>query len=168
MAHKSDKEAQFVAITDSNKDVIAKVCYLYASPQAPFEDLYQEVLVNLWQGLDSFRGDAKLSTWIYRTAINTCISWHRRNLRHSSATTLRIDDVALDPVDSTPSGTRMADYRELQRLISMLSPVDKALISLWLDEKPYDEISAIIGISSRNVAVSIHRIKEKLSKLANS
>ena len=138
MACKTDKEERFLAVTDKYKDVIAKVCMLYVSQTASFDDLYQETLLNLWQGLDTFRGEAKISTWIYRTAINTCITWHRRSKRHNP-------DAA----------------------ISRLGPLDKALISLWLDEKSYDEIALITGISMSNVAVRIHRIKDKLCKMAH-
>lgn len=113
--------------------------------------------------MDSFRGDAKLSTWIHRTAINTCISWYRRNDRHSGA--LNIDELPFEPAD-TPSGVRSDDLRELHRLISKLGPIDKAIITLWLDEKPYDEIASIMGMSQTGVAVRIHRIKERLSKMA--
>lgn len=161
----SDKERQFLAITEQYGAVVAKVCYLYTAPGASFEDLYQETLINLWQGMDMFRGDSKMSTWIYRVSLNTCISWHRRNGRHYSTDRIRLEDVIFEPVDSESSHIE-EDYRELYQLISMLPPIDKAVITLWLDEKPYDEIAKIIGISQANVAVRMHRIKEKLSKMA--
>ena len=166
MKKHSDKEQQFLAITGEYKEVIAKVCYLYVSPTAGFDDLYQEVLVNIWQGMESFRGEAKISTWIYRTAINTCLTWHRRNSRHSNSNNVRIEELISEPADSAEGSVTLEDYRELYRLISMLGPLDKALITLWLDEKPYDEIARIMGMSHSNVAVRIHRIKDKLSSLA--
>lgn len=165
MKNKTDREARFTAIAAEYKEVIAKVCWLYVSEYASFDDLYQEVLINIWQGLDSFRGEAKLSTWIYRTAINTCISWHRRNKKHSAAS-VSIDELISEPVDTGSGNLQPEEYRELYRLINMLGPIDKALVSLWLDEKSYDEIAAVMGISSGNVAVKMHRIKEKLSKMA--
>lgn len=166
MKHRSDKETRFIAIIDEYKDVMAKVCYLYSTADASFEDLYQETLVNIWQGMESFRGDAKLSTWIYRTAINTCISWYRKHRRHSIIAPLRIEDIVVEPSDSCTADVALEDYRELYRLISMLGPIDKAIITLWLDEKTYDEIARIIGISQNNVAVRLYRIKEKLSQMA--
>lgn len=158
----TDRQQIFLELADSYKDVIAKVCSVYASESAPFSDLYQEVMINLWTGLESFRGDAKVSTWIYRLAINTCITWHRRNKRHSLG--ISIDpgfDIADTPDDST------GRIKELYRLISQLEPFDKALVTLWLDEKPYDEISSILGISKANVATRLHRVRAKLSDLAN-
>ena len=109
-----------------------------------------------------------MSTWIYRTAINTCITWHRRNGRHGGSTTIKLEDIVFDPADTASSAAMLEEYRELYRLISLLSPLDKALITLWLDEKPYDEIARIMGISASNVAVRIHRIKDKLSRMAAS
>lgn len=162
----ADKENHFLAVTDQYKEVIAKVCYLYSSAYASFDDLYQEVLINLWQGLDSYRGEAKMSTWVYRTAINTCITWHRKNARYGSKDTDRLDDIIFEPVDTADGSSALEDYRELYRLISMLGSVDKALITLWLDEKSYEEIAQITGLSQSNVAVRLHRAKERLSKLA--
>ena len=157
-----EKEQQFMELLRDYKDVVAKVCYLYKSEQSPFEDLYQEVLANLWEGISSFRGDAKMSTWVYRTALNTCITWYRRNKKHSAD--IKLDNMVSEPV-SEDSG-KMESYNTLYSLISHLEPYEKALISLWLEEKSYDEIAAITGITKNNVAVRLHRIKEKLSRLA--
>lgn len=161
-----EKERRFLAVTNEYKEVIAKVCLLYSSSVAPFEDLYQEVLINLWQGLDTFRGDAKISTWIYRTALNTCITWHRSSSRHNPKASLTIDNLLFEPATSDEAGSMIEEAKELYRLISRLGPIDKALITLWLNEKPYDEIARITGLSQSNVAVRIHRIKEKLTKMA--
>ena len=155
-----DKEQGFLAMLDEYKSVIAKVCCVYASPNADFGDLYQETVVNLWQGYDRFRGESKLSTWIYRVAFNTCITWVKRNRRHSDM--LSIDDVL--SVEAEES-TRLDDYRHLQSLIARLEPMEKAVVTLWLDEKTYEEIAAITGLSQSNVGVRLHRIKEKLAKL---
>ena len=158
----TERRERFLEIADRYKMVIAKVCSVYASASAPFADLYQEVMVNVWSGLESWRGDAKMSTWIYRLAINTCITWHRRNRRHVEGA------VSLDFCPEIQSEPSSADeVAELYRLIAMLDPFDKALITLWLDERPYDEIAQIIGISKANVATRPHRIREKLTKLAN-
>lgn len=159
------KEQRFINVLNQYRDTVSRVCYLYASSSALYDDLYQETLINIWQGLDSFRGEAKISTWIYRTAINTCISWHRRNARHGASHILRLDDTTVEIPDNTEN-SKLNTNRELHRLISALNPIDKAFITLWLDEKSYAEIGFIMGISPGNVAVKIHRIKEKLSKIA--
>ncbi|MDE6853682.1 MAG: sigma-70 family RNA polymerase sigma factor [Muribaculaceae bacterium] len=166
MRQTGDKEQQFLDILGQYKDVVTKVCWLYADREAAFDDLYQETCINIWQGMNSFRGDARMSTWIYRTAINTCISWHRRNRRHSDNSS--IDNLKFEPVSDDKASDIAEEYRELHRLISMLGPMDKAMITLWLDEKSYEEIALIVGMSLSNVAVKLHRIKERLTKLADN
>lgn len=161
------REERFLDLVNSHKELVAKVCFLYSGPGAPAEDLYQEVMANIWEGLDSFRGEAKVSTWMYRMAINTCITWHRRNDRHSRER-VSLEDLISEPADMDSSAELVAGLRSLHALISCLNPVEKALISLWLEDKPYEEIAAIVGISKANVAVRIHRIKEKLSQMAKT
>lgn len=164
MESKNDKERSFIELTDRYKEIIAKVCYLYTSPSVSFDDLYQETLINIWQGMESFRGEAKISTWIYRTAINTCITWLRRNSRHTKGS-VPLESMIAEPAD--PQDTSLAEeYRQMYMMISRLDPLEKAVITLWLDEKPYDEIAAVTGLSRSNVAVKVHRIKDKLARLA--
>lgn len=160
-----EREQHFIEIADTYKEVVAKVCYMFASPQAPFDDLYQEVMINLWQNIESFRGESKVSTWIYRMAINTCISNLRANKKHKG--NLSIDDIPFETPDTSDGNKRLEEYLQLKNLIDHLNPIDKALITLWLDEKPYSEIATIIGISQNNVGIRLHRIKEKLQKLAS-
>lgn len=157
MGYKSEKELQFIAIIENNRQVIYKVCYMYAADDDHFKDLYQEVLINLWRGIDRFRGDAQLSTWIYRTSINTCVTYYRRNHKHDEA--LSLEGVSVVDNDD---GTRLQQIKELYRLISRLDRMEKAIILLWLDEKSYDEISEITGLSRNNVASRLRRIKIKL------
>ena len=159
----TERQKQFLAIANDYKNVVAKVCSIYASADVPFADLYQEVLINLWAGIDSFQGKAKISSWIYRLAINTCISFIRTNRRHIEGR------MGLSEVFDIPdvNDDSVAQLRELYRLISLLSPIDKALITLWLDEKSYDEISDILGISKANVGTRLHRARTRLTELAS-
>lgn len=157
MSHKSEKEQQFIAIIESNRQVIYKVCYMYASDDDHFKDLYQEVLINLWRGIDRFRRESQLSTWIYRTSINTCVTYYRRNHKYDEM--LSLEGVSVVDNDD---GTRLQQIKEMYRLISRLDRMEKAIILLWLDEKPYDEISEITGLSRNNVASRLRRIKIKL------
>lgn len=145
---------------EQHKGIIVRVCGVYSSASADFGDLYQDTVANLWQGFDKFRGDSKISTWVYRVAINTCLTTVRRNRRNASDITL--DEALQLPADDAD---RMADYRFLQSLIAQLKPMEKAIITLWLDENSYDEIAAITGLTRTNVAVTLHRIKSKLSDL---
>ena len=157
------KKERFLALADEFRGIIAKVCSIYSNAQMPFADLYQEVMINLWSGIDTFRGEAKPSTWIYRLALNTCISIHRKNRNY------QLNIVPIAPEFDAPDQTdnRSADVAFLYGLIAQLDPIDKALITLWLDEKSYDEISAIMGMSKTYVATRLARAKQKLSKMAS-
>jgi len=162
MKLKTEKERLFEDMLNEHKSVIAKVCYVYASPEADFDDLYQETVTNLWLGFEKFRGEAKISTWIYRCAINTCITWIRHNKKY--ANNVSIDNNLYILADDL---AKQSDYCNLLTMIQQLQPLEKAIITLWLDEKCYDEIANITGLSKSNVAVKLHRIKEKLSKMAD-
>jgi RNA polymerase sigma-70 factor (ECF subfamily) len=159
----SEKEAQFLQMLNQYKNVVIKACYIYTSEKVQLGDLYQEVLINLWQGFDKFRGDAKISTWIYRTAINTCITWHRRNHKHNLLVPL--DELTVEAIAEDSSKAK--NLQEMYRMISCLEPMEKAIVTLWLDENSYDDIAAITGLSRANVAVKLHRIKDKLVKQGN-
>jgi len=154
------REAYFLEIVEKNRQLISKVCYMYATDGEHFNDLHQEVMANLWQGIGKFRGDSKISTWIYRICLNTCVTYFRRHNRYDG---LR---VPLDGVIEIPGddGTRLAQLHEMYRLISTLQPMEKALILMWLDERPYDEIAEVTGMSRNNVATRLRRIKQKLIK----
>lgn len=158
----SDKEQRFTSLIDTYNTLVAKVCYIYSGPGADFDDLYQEVLVNLWQGFDSFRGESRVSTWIYRAAINTCITWHRRNARRHVNDSVPLEFAGLVAEDD--NSEEAEQRRQLYEMIASLQPLDKAIVTLWLDENSYDDIAEITGLSRANVATRLHRIKQYLIK----
>ncbi len=157
-----DNETAFESIMKSYHGVISKVCFFYSEDSEHFKDLKQEVMVNLWKGFDCFRGESELSTWIYRVSLNSCISFHRK---HGKAKNLIPIDEMTELVD--PIADRPELLREMYRLINQLGKIEKAIVMLWLDERPYDEIAEIIGLPRNTIASKLHRIKEKLSKMAN-
>lgn len=120
-------------------------------------DLFQEILVNLWKGFSRFEGKSDIKTWFYRVALNTCISIDRKKKR--KVVPLKMDVNLYEDND--------ADTRQVKMLydrISRLGPFDRAIVLLWLENIPYDEIGEIIGISPKNVSVRLVRIKEALKK----
>ncbi|MCM1356821.1 MAG: sigma-70 family RNA polymerase sigma factor [Staphylococcus sp.] len=159
----TEKESRFMAVVTGNRQLIYKVCYMYATDRDHFQDLYQEVLANIWEGLDSFRGDSAVSTWLYRTAINTCVTFFRRHNRHSSEMT-SLDFASELVADNSSRGDQL---KEMYRLISQLSKIDKAIILMWLDERTYDEIAEVTGFTRNNVATRLRRIKQKLIDSGN-
>lgn len=152
--------ARFLDIVNENNGLIYKVCYMYAVDSEHLKDLYQEVTANIWQGMGSYRGDSKISTWIYRIAINTCVSDLRRNERRPATTAILDEGKACDVVDE--SHEHAAQLKAMYEMIGLLGKLDKALIMLWLDEYSYDEIASMTGLQRNNVASRLHRIKQRL------
>jgi RNA polymerase sigma-70 factor (ECF subfamily) len=146
-------EEEFIAMVKRNERVIYKVCSFYVSPRTPVEDLYQEVVANLWRGYSGFRGESSPSTWIYRIALNTCVSCIRRESGRGRVTELP------ETLAEEESDDRIA---LLYRIIATLNAIDKAVILLWLEERSYAEIAEITGLTSTNVGVRLTRIKNKL------
>ncbi len=150
---------EFAAFVKEHSRIINKVCWVYATPKVPYEDLQQEILTNLWLGLEQFRGGSKLSTWVYRVAVNSALM-AIRNYK-PKVETLPFESSVTDI--SSEVDDNVADHlNALHELINQLLPIEKAIILLWLDEYSYDEIADIIGIERNNVAVKLHRIKNKL------
>ena len=153
-------QKQFLEMISQNEAIVYKVASFYAAPGQTINDLYQEIVLNLWKAYPSFRNESKVSTWIYRIALNTCITFFRRYKKQPSYVDLNIDI----PEVSTSND----DINELYRLINRLGKLERALILLYLDEKSYKEISEITGLTLTNVATKISRVKEKLKKMSDS
>ena len=124
-------------------------------------DLFQEVLVKLWNGYDSFQGKSDIKTWIYRVTFNTCITIDRKKHRRNRAM-LSMD---VDYFDSQEQET--AQVRILHERIARLQPLDRAIILLWLEQISYGEIGEIVGISAKNVSVRLARIRVQLKNMSN-
>ncbi len=158
-------EKDFASLIEQHSGIINKVSYFYATDKLPFDDIRQEIYVNIWLGLKQFRGNSKISTWIYRVAVNSALM----ALRSSKST---IDTVPLDfsllDISSEFDDTQKENLQVLHSLINRLEDIEKAIILLWLDEYSYDEIADTLGLKRNTVAVKIHRIKEKLSKQLQS
>ena len=119
------------------------------------------MLVNLWKGIDSFEHRSNVRTWIYRVALNTCISIDRKKrLKANVPLNMEINLFEDQDNDSQQVGL-------LHKRISKLKPFDRAIVLLWLENLPYDEIAQIVGISAKNVSVRLFRIKEQLKKMSN-
>lgn len=157
--YNQDLEKDFMDMVRHNDRIIYKVVSFYADIDQSVSDLYQEVVLNLWKAYPSFRGESKVSTWIYRISLNTCITFFRRSKRSISYTDLVIDISDIPDEDD--------NIKELYRLINKLGKIEKALVLLYLDEKPYREIAEITGLTVTNVATKLNRIKDKLKKMSN-
>lgn len=154
-----ETEKEFLEMVKLNERIIYKVVSFYADDNQNINDLYQEVVLHLWKAYNSFRGESKVSTWIYRIALNTCITYYRRSKKHSGLTIINTD------IPDIPE--KNEDIAELYRLINRLGKIERALVLLYLDEKSYKEIADISGLTVTNVATKISRIKEKLKNMSN-
>lgn len=156
-----EKERLFSSLIREHSRIINSVCYFYSSERLPFEDLRQEVYINLWNGIEKFRSESKISTWIYRVAINTALMAIRSTRRRID--TVPIDISIINSSDEIDSAQKES-LELLTNLIERLDEIEKAIILLWLDEYSYEEIAETMGLKKSNVATKIFRIKEKLSK----
>ncbi|MDR0507793.1 MAG: sigma-70 family RNA polymerase sigma factor [Dysgonamonadaceae bacterium] len=155
-------ENDFIMMIKENERIIYKACSFYISEFSPMEDLYQETILNLWRAYPKFRNESSYSTWIYRIALNTCISELRKTSKYRRHVQLSFsDEIAFEP-DSFAD-----DLKTLYRLIYSLEKLERAIILLWLEEKSYQEIADITGLSLSNVATKLKRIKEKLKNISN-
>lgn len=154
-------EKEFAALIRQHSGIINKVSYFYATPQIPFDDLRQEIYLNIWKALPRFKGESKVSTWIYRVAVNSALMTIRSYKP-------KIETVAFDfsipDVSSELDDTQKENLRSLYLLIDRLEAIEKAVILLWLDEYSYEDIADTLGLKRNTVAAKIHRIKEKLTK----
>ena len=156
------QERDFATMVRDHKSTIYTVCYMFSKDQDEVNDLFQETLINLWRGFDSFKGQCDVKTWIWRVSLNTCLTSERKKKR-------RVDTVPLSMECNLFTDTD-DDTRQIQQLysrINKLGLVDRAIILLWLENMSYEEIGQIIGISTKNVSVKLVRIKEQLKKMSN-
>ena len=157
----NDKEHQFELLVRQHKRTIYTVCYMFSRDKAEIDDLFQEILIRLWNGFDHYEGRSSARTWIYRVALNTAINQDKKERRRIETVPLTVD---IDPFEADNPKTEQV--RKLHDLISQLELIDRSLVLLWLEGISYDEIGAIIGITPNNVGVRLARIKEKLVQMS--
>ncbi len=161
------KEKRFKEILEENGGRINRICQFYCRNVEDKKDMYQEVLVNIWKSLDKFRGDSAISTWIYRIAVNTSISFSGMASRDKK---LYIDKVPqnlnflLDENELYQKFQIEEQLEQLEICVNQLSVIEKILISLVLEGLTMREIADVVGLTEPNVKVKIHRIKEQLKQ----
>lgn len=151
----------FERMVREHKSTIYTVCFMFSKDADEVNDLFQEVLINLWKGFSNFRRESQLTTWIWRVSFNTCISQERKKKRTSHIPLEMNIDLFNDRDDDTQQ------IQQLYQRIHQLKPFDRAIVLLWLEGIPYEEIAAIVGITVKNVSVRLYRIKEELKKMSN-
>ncbi len=156
------QEKSFITLVKEHQGLIHKVCILYETDREVRNDLFQEIVLQLWKSFPTFRGDSKITTWMYRIALNTAISGLRKLGRKIK--TEELDEFHFN-ISESPEDHREDDLQKLQWAIRQLTEIERAMVMMALDEVQYDEIAETIGITQNNVRVRMNRIREKLRKL---
>jgi RNA polymerase sigma-70 factor (ECF subfamily) len=159
-------EKEFEKLVREHELLLYKVCRVYAYTDADRQDLFQDIVIQLWKAYPKFKGDAKFSTWLYRVAINTAISRLRKKKDF-----IRFYDPESLPKHLSDESTGNLEEEQFQQLyiaIEQLNEVEKAIVMLYMEDHSYEEMEAILGISQGNLRVKMNRIKEKLRQLTKS
>ena len=151
---------EFTELIERNQGILHKVSRMYCDGTECREDLFQDILLQLWKTFPNYDKKRKFSTWMYRVALNTAISQLRNNKKIDT-----INDFPTNTVDKDELVEKNENARVLHKAIGMLNKAEKAIIILYMDDYTYEEISEIIGISVSNAGVKINRIKKKLQKI---
>jgi RNA polymerase sigma-70 factor (ECF subfamily) len=159
------EENKFINLIKQHQGLIHKICFLYEQDSDNRNDLFQEIVLQLWKSFHTFGGEAKITTWMYRIALNTAISGYRKQKRHIKTEDLQ--EVHFNLTDASGED-REEELRRLQEAIRQLPEIERAMIMMALDEIPYEEIAETIGITQNNVRVRMNRIREKLKKIMST
>jgi RNA polymerase sigma-70 factor (ECF subfamily) len=160
-----EKEKIFLETLENNKNKILKICWVYAHDIYEQEDLFQEVVFNIWKSFESLKEMSFINTWLYRITLNVCMQFSLRSKKESK-NKIELKSIHFSRVSENIEKSQ--EYPELYLCINRLETAEKNIILLYLDDLPYKEIAQILGISENHVAVKIKRIKEKLFKCIQS
>ena len=158
-------EKNFLNDFEKNQNIVHKICRIYTSNQDEHNDLFQEITIQIWKNYSKFRGESKFSTWMYRVSLNTAISLYRKSSRKIK--TQDFSDVSFKIKSVDYDDTKDEQLKALYNGIRELNDIEKALIFLYLEYKPYKEIAKTLGITEVNARVKMNRTKEKLKKILN-
>lgn len=157
----------FLQKINKHQSLIRKIIFIYARNEAEADDMFQEICIQLWQSFPRFKGNSKFSTWLYRIAINTCVSWIRKESKHKK--TDNEQELLQLGIEGDETFYEKEEKKEqlntMYRAIKQLNEIDRTLIMLYLDEVAYSEIADIMGLSINNIKVKMNRIKKRLRKL---
>jgi RNA polymerase sigma-70 factor (ECF subfamily) len=156
---------QFIQELQVHQKIIFKVCSLYCKDAEDREDLFQEIVIQAWKSADRFRGESKFSTWLYQISLNAAISWFRKAKKRSNDVPFDRAKFGRESDDSWQTDERELQYQMMYRAIEQLSKIDKAIVTLYLEDYDYKAIGEMLGISANNVAVKMTRIRVSLKEI---
>lgn len=150
---------QFISAIQNNSGLIYKICRIYCDTKEDQDDLFQDIVLQLWRSYPSYKGLSKFSTWMYQIALNTAITRLKRKSKQGTATELNSEALNIPAYNGTENNERR---QMLDMAIQKLSDVEKAIVILYIDEYSYKEMAEIIGISESNIGFKLNHIKSKL------
>ncbi len=156
-------EKEFIEIIQKNQGIIHKVCNIYCDVREDRNDLFQEIVAQLWKSYPSFRKESKFSTWMYRVALNTAITSFKKTKRRPDQNRLTSDNFQI--IDEGYNTETEDNIKQLHRAVAQLTGIEKSIVLLYFENKKYEEIAEITGITQNYVRVKMNRIKKKLKKL---
>lgn len=155
-----NRQKEFTQVVMDNKRRIYTVCYMFAKDPEEVADLFQDILINLWKGFQTFEGGQYLGTWIWKVSLNTCINHYKKKKRFPQTVPL---DINMNLFEDTDADS--AQIRQLYDRINRLGVMDRSIILMWLENMNYDDIGCVLGITANNVSVRLVRIREKLKSM---
>lgn len=156
---------EFLQIITDNQGIIHKVCSIYCDVEEDRRDLFQEIIVQLWKSYPSFRNESKVSTWMYRVALNTAITSFKKDKRQPDKSGISYENLQL--AEEMYDTRTEEQIKMLNTAVARLTGIEKSIILLFLEDKKYEEIAEITGITQNYVRVKMNRIKKKLKLLMN-
>lgn len=154
---------EFLNTVNSNQGIIHKVCRIYCDTPEDREDLFQEIVAQLWRSYPAFRNESKVSTWMYKVSLNTAITHFKKSKRRPDRDDIERNNVQL--VQEEYDDSYEENIKLLYKAVSKLTGIEKSITLLYLEDKKYEEIAEIVGITQNYVRVKMNRIKAKLKKL---
>ena len=151
-------EQLLLGTLQQHQDMLHKICRLYRDSREDREDLFQEIIYQVWKAYPGYKGEAKLTSWIYRVALNTALATFRKK-------EVQVIYPAALPEQMAINDIRDQQQEQLFAALRQLNDAEKAIIALYLEDLSYQEIAAITGLDENNVGVKLHRIKNKLRTL---
>ena len=154
-------ESNFEQILGENKHKIYRICKIYSVTPIEPQDLFQEVVFQIWKSLENFKDKASIETWVYKIAINVCLR-SKMKFEKSNNKTDRFESIYFTPVEKEIDASEQEKFQYLKECIATLNETDTSLIVLYLDDLSYKNISVITGLSENHIAVKMKRIRKKL------
>lgn len=154
------KKDTFIDVIKKHKGILYKVITMYCADEDDKKDLEQEILIQIWKSLDSYNDTYAMTTWLYRISMNVAISHYRKTFK-TKGKTVRLDTGLLEFTAAPETSERSYESERLKQLLAGLNEFDKALMFLYLEDKDYEVIADVLGITKTNVATKISRIKNR-------